>query len=170
MNAPKKLSIVLAVAGLAAAGGSQAVRTLYPPLRAVSNPALDALRAQHAQLDTFSSDRVEKIDTAVAELHRQLWTPETFALWQKNNIPDGWSVQDLGRTDAKQVQGRRYAFQRPNATDQEWNEILGVIKGLEDAHCVSVQSVALAVRPGYAGSRQFSQCVIIAIFYFLPKA
>jgi hypothetical protein len=169
MTTPKPFAIGVVVAALLAAAGTQAVRSLYPPLRTTSNPTLDALRSQKAQMQDFTNARTAQIDAKIAELHRQLWTPQTFSLWQKNNIPDGWTIQDLGQTDAQHVLGRRFAFQRPNATDQQWNEILGVLKTLETTHCVNVQSATMAVRPGYAGSREFSQCVVITIFYYTPK-
>jgi hypothetical protein len=158
------MAAVVATAILCAA--VYGARTMFPPIRFIGNSQLAALRQEQAQLPGYSEGATRAADAQLAEIRRELWTPDTFTLWRKANVPEGWAVQDLGPTDLKHVHSRRYAFQRPNATDKDWSDIVALLGSLEGAHCVSVQSAALSVRPGYAGSRQFSQCLIIAVFYY----
>ena len=166
MNAPKPSSVVLVIATAALCGAAFGVRVIFPPLRAMSNPRLVALRAEQAQLAVFSDAAASAADARLAELRQKLWTPETFAEWRKKNVPSAWAMQDLGGAKLTHVRGQRYALQRPNATDKNWPEIAGVLASLENAPGVSVQSAALSVQPGFTGSRLFSQCVFIAVFYF----
>ena len=166
MNAPKPSSLVLVVATATLCGAAFAVRTIFPPQSTTSNPRLVALRAEQAQLAAYSDAAAHAVDAKLGELRQKLWTPETFAEWRKKNVPPAWAMQDLGGAELTHVRGRRYALQRPNATDKEWPEIAGVLASLENAPGVSVQSAALSVQPGYTGSRQFTQCLFIAVFYF----
>jgi hypothetical protein len=124
------------------------------------------LRAEQTQFSGYSEGAVHAVDGRLAELRHSFWTAESFEKWRKDHVPEGWLVQDLGAADLKHVHARRYAFQRPNATDRDWPGIAGFLEILEAAPCVSVQSAALAVRPSYAGSRQFTQCLFIAVFFF----
>jgi len=166
MNAPKPSSVVLVISTAALCGAAIGVRTIFPPLRAMSNPRLVALRAEQAQLAAYPDAAAEAANARLGELRQKLWTPETFAEWRKKNVPAAWAVQDLGGAELTHVRGQRYALQRPTATDREWPEISGVLASLENAPGVSVQSAALSVQPGYTGSRQFTQCLFIAVFYF----
>ena len=166
MTPPKKSSVAAVVATVILCGAVYGARIVIPPVRLTGNSRLAALRQEQAQLSAYSEGALRTADAQLGEIRRELWTPETFALWRKGNVPEGWAVQDLGPTDLKHVHGRRYAFQRPNATDKDWSDIVALLGSLEGARCVSVQSAALSVHPGYAGSRQFSQCLMMAVFYF----
>lgn len=166
MNAPQLSSVVLVAATAALCGAAFGLRTIFPPLRAISNPQLVALRAEQAQLAAYTDAVAGEADAKLGALGQKLWTPETFAAWRRKSVPPSWTMQDLGGADLAHVRGRRYALQRPNATDREWTEITGVLASLESAPGVSVQSAALGVSPGYTGSRQFTQCLFIAVFYF----
>ena len=166
MNAPKPSSVVLVAATAALCAAAFGVRTIFPPQSTTSNPRLVALRAEQAQLALYSDAVASAADARLAELRQKLWTPETFAEWRKKNVPSTWAMQDLGGAKLTHVRGQRYALQRPNATDKDWPEIAGVLASLETAPGVSVQSAALGVQPGFTGSRLFSQCVFIAVFYF----
>jgi len=166
MSPPKRSSVgVVAVTAILCAV-VYAGRNVFPPLRLMENSQLAALRQEQLTLSAYSEGAIRSADARLAELRRQLWTSESFAFWRKANVPEGWVLQDLGPTDLKHVHGHRYAFQRPNAADKDWPEITALLGSLEAANCVSVQSAALSVHPGYAASRQFSQCLIIAVFYF----
>jgi hypothetical protein len=166
VNIPKKASLVAVVFSAVFCTAALAVRYAFPPLRAVSNPELASLREQQARLGVYSDTAVRAADARLAGLRRVLWNDASFAAWRKANVPADWSVQDLGAADLQHLHGRRYAFQRPEATDRDWPEIAALLGGLEHAPAVSVTSAALAVQPGYAGSRHFSQCLFIAVFYF----
>ena len=166
MNAPKKASVVALVFSGVFCAGALGVRVAFPPLRVAGSPELAGLRAEQVQLGVFSDGAVRAADAKLASLRRVLWTDASFASWRETNIPAGWSVQNLGAADLQHLHGRRYAFQRPEATDREWPEIAALLGSLERAPAVSVTSAALAVQPGYAGSRHFSQCLFIAVFYF----
>ena len=166
MNAPKKISLVALVFSAVLCAGALAVRSAFPPIRAANNPQLADLRAEQAQLGVYSDGAVRAADARLAELRQAQWTDASFSAWRKANVPSGWSVQDLGAADLQHLHGRRYAFQRPEATDREWPEIAALLGSLERVPAVSVTSAALAVQPGYAGSRHFSQCLFIAVFYF----
>jgi hypothetical protein len=166
VNAPKKTSIAALVFSAVFCAAAWGVRAVFPPLRAVNSPQLAGLRAEQARLEGYSDAAVRASDERVAGLHQVLWTAASFSAWRKTNVPAGWSVQDLGAADLQHLHGRRYAFQRPEATDREWPEIAALLGGLERAPAVSVTSAALAVQAGYAGSRHFSQCLLIAVFYF----
>jgi hypothetical protein len=166
VNNPKKTSLIVLAFSAVLCAGAWAVRSVFPPLRAVTTPELAELRAKQAQLSAYSDGAVRTADARLAALRSVLWTDASFAAWRKTNVPSGWSVQDLGTADLQHLHGRRYAFQRPEATDREWPEITGLLGSLERAPAVSVTSAALAVQPGYAASRHFSQCLLIAVFYF----
>jgi hypothetical protein len=163
---PKPVSVIAVVlAGLLCAGVYVA-RTAYPPHRMLNNPQLAELRKQQAQLAPFSDAAARTVTAKLGELRGRLWSEPAFNRWLSDKAPKGWIVQALGAADLTHLNGRRYAFQRPNSTDKDWPEIAAFLGNLEEAPGVSVQSVALAVQPGYAGSRQFSQCLFIAVFYF----
>jgi hypothetical protein len=166
VNIPKKASLVAVVFSAVFCAAALGVRSAFPPLRAVSNPELASLREEQARLGVYSDTAVRAADARLAGLRRVLWNDASFAAWRKANVPADWSVQDLGAADLQHLHGRRYAFQRPEATDRDWPEIAALLGGLERAPAVSVTSAALAVQPGYAGSRHFSQCLFIAVFYF----
>jgi hypothetical protein len=166
VNAPKKASLAALVFSAVFCAAALAVRSVFPPLRAVNNPELADLRAEQARLGVCSDGAVREADARLAGLRRVLWNDASFAAWRKANVPSGWNVQDLGKADLQHLHGRRFAFQRPGATDREWPEIAVLLGSLERAPAVSVTSAALAVQPGYAGSRHFSQCLFIAVFYF----
>jgi hypothetical protein len=166
VNAPKKTSLVALAFSAVFCVAALAVRSAFPPLRAENNPRLADLRTEQAQLGIYSDSAVRMADARLASLRSVLWTDASFSAWRKANVPPGWSVQDLGAADLQHLHGRRYAFQRPDATDREWPEIAALLGSLERAPAVSVTSAALAVQPGYAGSRHFSQCLFIAVFYF----
>jgi len=170
MTLPRAASLVLAALAAAFCAAAYGLRFALPPERAVTNARLAALRVEGAQLAAFSDDAAQAGEGKLGELRRKFWTPEAFAVWRRNNVPEGWIVQSLGPADLAHVHALRYAFERPNAADKDWSEIAAVLGGLEKAPCVSVQSAALAVQPGYAESRHFSQCLLIAVFYFAGDA
>ena len=166
MNAPKKVSLAALAFSAVLCAGAWAVRSIFPPLSAVNNPELAGLRTEQARLGVYSDGAVREADARLAGLRRVLWSDASFAAWRKATVPSGWNVQDLGAADLQHLHGRRYAFQRPEASDREWPEIAALLGSLEHAPAVSVTSAALAVQPGYAGSRHFSQCLFIAVLYF----
>jgi len=166
MTVPKKSSVAAVVTTAVLCAAVYGARTVFPPLRLMGNSQLAALRQEQAQFGAYSEGATRASDAQLGEIRGHLWTPQSFALWQKGSVPEGWAVQDLGPADLKHVHSRRYAFQRPNATDKDWSDIMALLGALEGSHCVSIQSAALSVHPGYAGSRQFSQCLMIAVFYF----
>lgn len=168
MNAPKKGSIAVLGCCAILCVAAWALRWVFPPPRAENNPQLAGLRAEQAQLAGYSDAAVHADDARLAGLRRVLWTDASFAAWRQRTVPAGWTVQDLGAANVQHLQGRRFAFQRPEATDQEWPEITALLGALERAPAVSVTSAALAVQPGYASSRHFSQCLFIAVFYYAP--
>jgi hypothetical protein len=166
MTPPKRSSIAAVVVTVVLGVAVYAAREIFPPLRLMGNSQLSSLREEQSRLAAYSEGATRMADAQLAAIRRDLWTSETFKFWRQQSVPDTWVIQDLGPTDLKHIHGRRYAFQRPQATDKDWPEIVAVLGSLEGAHCVSVQSAALSVHPGYAASRQFSQCLIIAVFYF----
>jgi hypothetical protein len=166
MNPPKASSLALLSVTALLGGAALGLRTIFPPARAMSNPRLVALRAEQTQLAAYTDAAAASADLRLTELKQRLWTPESFAEWRRQNVPPAWGMQDLGGTNLAHVRGRRYAVQRTGATDRDWAEIVGVLGALESAPEVSVQSAALAVQPGLVGSRQFTQCLFIAVFYF----
>ena len=166
MKVPKKSSIVALVFSVIICVGAWTIRSAFPPLHAVNNPELSGLRTEQTRLGVYSDEAVRNADTRFAGLRQGLWTDTSFAAWRKANVPSDWNLQDLGAADLRHLHGRRFAFQRPDATDREWPEIAALLGNLERARAVSVTSAALAVQPGYAGSRHFTQCLFIAVFYF----
>jgi hypothetical protein len=166
VNAPKKGSWVALGFSAALCAAALGVRSAFPPPRPIGGADVSGLRAEQLRLGVYSDSAVRAAETRLSGLRRTLWTDATFASWQKANIPSDWSIQDLGAADLQHLRGHRYAFQRPEATDHEWPAIAGVLRSLERAPATSVTSAALAVQPGYAGSRHFSQCLLIAVFYF----
>jgi hypothetical protein len=167
MNAaPKKSAIVLLCVTIFAAISINAIRIVYPPSRAVNSAKISQLQREQQELSRYNSDNLRVIEQRVSDLKRQLWTDSAFAVWKKNNLPDGWVAQELSPADAKEVRARRFAIQRHNATSQQWDEILNVLRATESNRCINVQTVSLGTRGGYAGSRQFSQCTIFATFFF----
>ena len=163
---PKPVSVAAAVLAALFCAGVYVARTAFPPFRMLNNPQLSELRNEQAQLAPFSDAAAQGIAARLGELRGRLWTEASFNRWLADRAPKTWIVQALGAADLKHLHGRRYAFQRPNSTDKDWPEIAAFLGNLEQAPGVSVQSVALAVQPGYAGSRQFSQCLFIAVFCF----
>lgn len=166
MTWPAKTSLAALLLAGAFCGLAIAVRVFLPPSRMIGSSQLTALSAEHAQLASFSDAAARDSDARLEEFRRLSWTVQSFARWQKAHVAPGWLVEDLGSSDLRHVQSRRYAFQRPNATDAEWPEITALLRELESAPFVSVQSAAFAVEPTYAGSRHFSQCLLVAVFYF----
>jgi hypothetical protein len=163
---PKPVSVAATVLAALFFSGVYVARTAFPPFRMLNNPRLSELRNEQAQLAPFSDASAQAIAAKLGDLRGRLWTEASFNRWVTDRAPKAWIVQALGAADLKHLHGRRYAFQRPNSTDKDWPEIAAFLGNLEKAPGVSVQSVALAVQPGYAGSRQFSQCLLIAVFYF----
>lgn len=166
MNAPRKSALIVLAATASLCASAYFGSVAFPPMRAVNNPQLAALRAEQAQLLSFTDEAARAADARLIALREKLWNTEAFTVWRKANVPDAWVVQDLGNTELTRVRTRRWAFSRPNATDKEWGEITAVLAALEKAPCVSVQSAALGVQPGYAGSHRFTQCLFVAAFYF----
>jgi len=164
--APKGLSIVVLLFVAILFAGVLVIRQTFPPSRMLNNPRLDELRTTQARLVPYSDAAAQDIQTKLANLRGRLWTDASFNRWIADRVPKGWIVQQLGTADLKHLSGRRYAFQRPGATDLDWPEIAVFLGALEETPSVSVQSATLAVQSGYAGSRKFSQCLFIAAFYF----
>ncbi len=163
---PKTFSVVAVVLTALLLAGVMVVRRAFPPSRMLNNPRLAELRATEAQLAPYSESNAQAAQEKVNSLRARLWTETGFNRWLADRVPKTWIVQQLPTADLKHLSGRRYAFQRPNATDRDWPEIAAFLTTLEQAPTVSVQSAALAVQSGYAGSRKFSQCLFIAEFYF----
>ena len=163
---PKPVSVVAAVVAALFCMGVYVARTAFPPFRMLNNPRLAELRTEQAQLAPFSDAAAQATSAKLSELRGRLWTEASCNRWVAERAPKAWIVQELGAANLKHLHGHRYAFQRPNSTDKDWPEIAAFLGNLEQAPAVSVQSVALAVQPGYAGSRHFSQCLFIAVFYF----
>jgi hypothetical protein len=166
VNAPKKASLFALAFSAVFCAGAWGLRLVFPLPRANGSAEFSSLRAEQARLGLYSDGAAQAAKTRLASLRRVLWTDATFAEWQKANVPPDWSVQDLGAAELHHLHGRRYAFQRPDATDRQWPEITGLLGILERAPAASVTSAAIAVQAGYAGSRRFSQCLFIAVFYF----
>ena len=164
--APKSVSVIAVVLAGVLLAAVIVVRRTLPPSRMLNNPRLDELRATDAQLVPYSDSAAQAVQGKVANLRARLWTEASFNRWLTDRVPKAWIVQQLGTADLKHLSGRRYAFQRPGATDADWPEIAAFLWTLEQAQAVSVQSTTLAVQPGYVGSRKFSQCLFIATFYF----
>ena len=146
-----------------------AVRTamlIWPPDQSATSPELEALRARRQRVAAASDARLRAVQERAAVLRHQLWTAESFAYWRKNNLPAGWTVQDLGSAGLKTAAARRYALQRPAATSAQWPEITALLADLEARECTRVQSLSLAAKPGYLGSRAFSQCVLVILLVF----
>lgn len=141
-------------------------RVAFPPQRMVGDSQLLGLRAEQTQLAPYTDSAASVADARLAAVRRQLWTPQSFFAWRGAHVPAGWIVQELDSGEPKHVRTRRYAFQKPGATDADWPSMLAFLGSLESSPCLSVQSVALAVQPGYEGSRRFAQCLIVAVFYF----
>jgi hypothetical protein len=166
VNAPKKASWVALGFSATLCAVVLGLRIVFPPPRPIGSADVSGLRTEQVRLGEYSDSAVHTAEAKLSELRRTLWTDATFAAWQKANIPSDWSLQDLGPADLQHLRGHRYAFQRPEATDHDWPAIAAVLRSLERAPATSVTSAALAVQPGYAGSRRFSQCLLIAVFYF----
>ncbi|MFI5337334.1 MAG: hypothetical protein ACHQ5A_11155, partial [Opitutales bacterium] len=142
---------------------------VWPPDQSASSPELDALRAHRARLAPATDLRWRTAQERESVLRQQLWTAATFAYWRKNSLPPGWTVQDLGPAELKFARARRFALQRPAATSSQWPEITALLADLEARECTRVQTVSLAARPGYAGSRSFSQCVLVVLLAFADE-
>lgn len=166
MNAPGKPALTVLIVTASLFGAACLAREMWPPPHARSNPRLATLHTEREQLTKFTDEAAHEADAQLAALRTKLWTADAVAAWRKANVPDTWAVQELGGAGLDQARGRRYAFSRPNTTDKEWNEITAVLGALEKAPCVRVQSAALGVQPGYDGSRRFTQCLLVAVFYF----
>ena len=163
---PKPISVVAAALAAFFCAGVFIARTAFPPLRMLNNPRIAELRNEQAHLAPFNDAAAHAAAAKLGELRGRFWTEASFNRWIGDTASKAWIVQSLGAVDLKHLHGRRYAFQRPNSSDKDWPEIAAFLGNLEQASGVSVQSVALAVQPGYAGSRHFSQCLFIADFYF----
>ncbi len=144
----------------------RAVMIAWPPDQSATSPELEALRARREKLGAASDARLQAILEREALLRRQLWTADTFAYWRKTTLPAGWTVQDLGPAEGRAIRARRFALQRPAATSAQWPEITSLLADLEARDCTRVQTVSLAAKPGYLGSRSFSQCVIVVLLAF----
>lgn len=165
LNPPRKSAIVALVIGAVLFAAVITAKTAYPPLRAVTNPRLEGLRAEQASLMQYSDQRVTDQEMKLAQLKRELWTPDTFAIWKRDLLP-GWVLKDLGPTETQRVRGRRYALEFPGAGAKEWEQIIGQLRSLEILRCTSVQSVNLSVQAGLTQSRKFSTCQFIIVFFF----
>lgn len=163
---PRLVSVAALVLAALLLSGVLFVRKALPASRLLNNPRLDELRRTESGLEPYGDSVAQGTHRKVEELRTRLWSEASFNRWRADKVPKGWIVQQLGDAGLKRLDGRRYAFQRPGATDAEWPEISAFLGALEEAPAASVQSATLAVQPGYLGSRKFSQCLFIATFYF----
>lgn len=166
MNAsPLRTWLPLAVSLLLLAA-IRAVTIGWPPDQSVSTPELEVLRARRTKLAGATEQRRQEAEEHERRLRGHLWTSDTLAYWRKNSLPPGWTMQDLGPAEMKHAPARRFALQRPGATGAQWQEITALLAELESRGCTRVQGVTLSTKPGYLGSRNFSQCVIVVLLHF----
>jgi len=170
MNAPLLRAGLALAAAILMLAGLRIALLFWPADLAANGPELDDARIRRNRLAPFTDDRRALLQDRERRLRRELWTPATFSLWRKNHLPPGWVVQDLGPIELKTCRARRYAFTRPAATFTQWTEITGFLSSLEANPGVRVQTVALATKPGYLGSRTFSQCMFVSLFFFADDA
>lgn len=136
------------------------------PILGANNPALMEARRQNEELQPFSNSRVADDDTKLDAFRRQCWTDTNYKVWHDTTIPKDWISTDLGTTKLQHVIIHTFAFQKAQATSDDWPGISHVLESLDTQPYVSVQSVDLAVFDSLSGSRNFRQCLITASFYF----
>jgi hypothetical protein len=138
----------------------------YPPVVQYNSPELSSLNKKRRELSTYTEARLKSTNESLAAIQREVWTAETLQFFMKSNVRDGWVVQNLGEGSTRHFKTLRYAFQRPGATAQHYAEFATIIRALESAKCVSIQTININTYPGYQGSRRFNQLSVIATFYF----
>jgi hypothetical protein len=163
---PKPAAAVTAILSLVLCAISFYAQRTVSVNRASDDPRLAELKTEQEQLAPYDDSAAQAAELGLGELKGRLWTDASFNRWLEERAPKAWLVQALTASDLKHLRGHRFAFQRPNSTDKDWPEIAAFLGSLEKTPGVSVQSVALGVQQGYAGSRHFSQCLFVAVFYF----
>ena len=158
-------TLSVALTGLASAYVAPLV---HPVVIVRDNPVLIELRRKNSNLQEFTTERERNTAGRLAFYRRQNWSESRFKVWADANIKGaaGWVLNDLGPVELKHITCRRYAMQRPNATADDWPEIVKLLQTMEGTPCVSVVLVTLTMGSGIVCSKHFSQCLLIGMFYF----
>ena len=162
------LPVVCLIFGVAALISALVAPVVHPIVIGRDDPGIKELRAANAEVQAYTAARTKQTEDRLAEHRWETWTEKRFNLWAETNVrgASGWVLNDLGVADFKHIHGHRYAFQRVNATADNWPAITKLLQTLEGLPCASVESATLTVGEGISGSRHFSQCLFVAVFYF----
>jgi hypothetical protein len=160
-NNPTRGTLLLAILAVALLLGAIGLRIVRPISSNVSDPTLDALKAQRAELSEFTSLALNRSNELRAAAESRLWTPEKINAW-RNSVPEGWRVQEVATTPAVFTAQRRFLLSHQAAAFHDWPAILAFVTETSERPALRLHSLVITAPQG--SKRNFSQLQLLVSF------
>jgi hypothetical protein len=163
MNDQKITRTTLFIAAVAATLLVAAIglRALRPIAGSVSDPTLDALKSQRAELASFTRLALDQATEKRLAAESRLWTSDKIDAW-KADLPEGWKVQDVGAIPTVFTSQHRFLLNHSAAAFKDWPGIVAFISALAERPALRIHSLAITAPPG--AKRNFSQLQLLISF------
>lgn len=138
-----KNSIIILAAALGLLALVVTLRLVRPPNLSSSDPTVAKLEADQKELVGFATESRTKAAEA-ERVQGALWTPAAVETFQQE-LPKGWTAQQISIETKASVQLARYAFSKDAAQLRDYPEFLRVLKKLEERPSTRIEAVNLVL-------------------------
>lgn len=136
--------------------GSIAVRILWPPNLATSDPQVRALQERQRLLAGYGQG-ITEIEAKATRVISGLWPAKAIDALVAE-LPPGWNARPLGTERKQGIALQRYAFSK-DATLRDFGEVQRLLRKLEEKPSTRIDSVTLTLN---ADGKRFSTALITA--------
>lgn len=145
LSVPVLAFLVIAVLALA---GSLAFYFSRPGLPSNKDPEAVRLKAERDALSDYSDSSLASIEVRQRDAQNRLPAQADVAKFI-DELRANWTIQSLGRVDAKHVGTRRYMLTNKNqrfrgSNDRQWSDVVSAVKAIDERPGFVIQSIVIS--------------------------